>query len=55
MIWLAVDEDGFVGVYNDKPIRNNLTKEWDGDYERIATWHEKMYSTITWKDEPIVI
>lgn len=55
--YLAVDEDGFIAVYDNKPERNKSIGEWSGRYyKRKPTSDEiNLYSHITWNDDPVEI
>ncbi len=57
-IWFAVNKNGFVGLYLDKPVRNKLTKKWESKYPFI---NSIIYNEIvdlvekakyTWENEP---
>ena len=55
--YLAVDEDGFMAIYDNKPQRYKSIGEWSGIYyNRRPTSNEiNLYSHITWKDDPVEI
>lgn len=55
MKYLAVDKDGFMGIYDERPTRNKISEEWeDGYYNRIANMSEiGLYGHLTWEDEPV--
>lgn len=59
MAWLAVDEDGSLYVYENKPYR--IMHEWCGlnfNSLLIPKWMEEFVlrgSKLTWEDEPVEI
>lgn len=57
-IWFAVNKSGFVGLYNDEPIRNESTGKWESKtpfvnsliYDQIVALVDK--SGMTWENNP---
>lgn len=57
-VWVATDEDGFIGVYSRKPIRfDDGGGKWGyGGFVMCANDRLKPFSDtieLTWKDEPL--
>lgn len=55
MAWLAVDKDGFVGIYEYKPKRDH--DQWSNEYylEMASFTLGLEYNHLTWYDEPVEI
>lgn len=61
MAWVAVDKNGSEAIYDDKPIRNNVSNWWQsygfGDENVIelpqGTIEKILGRKLTWSDKPV--
>lgn len=53
-LWIARDEDGFLGLYRTQPILNKeryrYNEEWDGDY--ISPLPKSFFPEVTFENSP---
>ena len=52
-LWVARDKNGFLFVYEDKPTRFDIRKEWLGSF--FSSMKNSYFPNLTWKDEPIEV
>ncbi len=56
--WIARDEDGFINLFNDKPIRDYCDRSdvtygfWDEANEHHIELPTASFPSVTWKSEP---
>lgn len=57
-VWFAVNRDGFVGMYMEKPIRNEETGHWDSKFPFVNPQAYQIIEKITeqakmtWENDP---
>jgi len=57
-VWFAVNKNGFVGMYNEQPVRNEETGKWESKfpfvnslaYDQIVALVEK--AQMNWNNNP---
>lgn len=53
-LWIARDEDKFLGLYRTQPIlnkeRDRYNEEWDGDY--ISSLAKSFFPEVTFENSP---
>ena len=60
-VWFAVNKNGFIGMFLDKPTKNEITGKWDSNhcfvnslvYPQICSLVEK--AGMNWDSEPEVV
>ena len=51
--WVARDKNGFLFVYEDKPTRCDIRKEWFGLF--FSSMKNSYFPELKWEDEPIEV
>ena len=57
-IWAAVNGDGYIGLYNEEPIRNAQTRKWECKFPYCNQTVYNQFSALvrkagmTWEHEP---
>ena len=52
-LWVARDKNGFLFVYEDKPTRWDIRKEWIGRF--LNSIKNSYFPELKWEDEPIEV
>lgn len=52
--WIARDKNGFLGAYEDKPVRCDNKKEWLAE-KFLSSMENSFFPDLTWEDEPIEV
>lgn len=55
--WLAVNRNGFIGLYTKMPVRNEKTGKWEGELYCDSVVYKIMEdlvakANVTWENDP---
>ena len=57
-VWAAVNADGYIGLYNEEPTRNEQTRKWECKFPYCNQIVYNQFSSLvrqagmTWQHEP---
>lgn len=57
-VWTAVNADGYIGLYNEEPTRNEQTRKWECKFPYCNQIVYNQFSSLvrkagmTWQHEP---